>query len=83
MPIRERFAAQPAAYQEEVLPATVTARVAIEAAHPSGWEQFVGPEGTVIGIDHFGASAPGDRVLKEFGFSVENVVAKVKEVLKK
>ncbi len=83
MPIRERFAAQPAAYQEEVLPAAVTVRVAIEAAHPSGWESFVGTKGTVIGIDHFGASAPGDQVLKEFGFSVENVVAKVKEVLKK
>ena len=83
MPIRKRFASQPAAYQEEVLPAAVTARVAIEAAHPSGWERFVGAEGAVIGIDHFGASAPGDRVLKEFGFSVENVVTKVKEVLKK
>ncbi|MFS0998785.1 transketolase-like TK C-terminal-containing protein, partial [Enterococcus casseliflavus] len=49
-------------------------RVAIEAASPFGWERYTGCHGKVIAIDHFGASAPGDKVLAEFGFSVENVV---------
>lgn len=49
-------------------------QVAVEAGSPFGWERYVGFAGKVIGIDHFGASAPGDRILKEFGFTVENVV---------
>lgn len=81
MPCRELFIEQDEAYQQSILPSEVTARVAIEAAHPMGWERYVGQQGQVIGIDHFGASAPGDFVMQQFGFNVENVVRKVKETL--
>jgi transketolase len=50
-------------------------------AHPFGWERYVGEKGAVLGISTFGASAPGDRLIREFGFTVENVVAKVKSLL--
>lgn len=83
MPCRELFADQSVAYQQQILPDEVPVRIAIEAAYPTGWEPYVGAQGEVIGIDHFGASAPGDRVMKEFGFSVENVVNQVKEKLGK
>lgn len=81
MPCRELFAEQPEAYRDEVLPSTVRARVAIEAAHPSGWEKYTGDRGAVIGIDTFGASAPGPQVMEQYGFTVENVVQHVKKVL--
>jgi transketolase len=57
-----------------VLPSRVTARLAVEAASPFGWERWTGSRGTVIGIDRFGASAPGEVVLENLGFSVEAVV---------
>lgn len=75
MPSFDLFEKQSVAYKESVLPKTVTKRVAIEAASSFGWERYTGTNGTTITIDHFGASAPGDLVLKEFGFTVENVVA--------
>ena len=59
----------------------VKARLAVEMAHPFGWERYVGEKGAVLGISTFGASAPGDRLIREFGFTVENVVAKVKSLL--
>lgn len=74
MPSFDLFEKQDEAYKESVLPKAVTKRVAIEAASPFGWERYVGSEGKVIGIDHFGASAPGGFVLEQFGFTVENVV---------
>lgn len=74
LPSFDLFEAQDAAYKESVLPKAVTKRVAIEAASPFGWERYIGSEGKMIGIDHFGASAPGDFVLEQFGFTVENVV---------
>ncbi|MBO0413756.1 transketolase [Enterococcus hulanensis] len=74
LPSFDLFEAQDAAYKESVLPKAVTKRVAIEAASPFGWERYIGLEGKMIGIDHFGASAPGDFVLEQFGFTVENVV---------
>lgn len=74
LPSFDLFEAQDAAYKESVLPKAVTKRVAIEAASPFGWERYIGSEGRMIGIDHFGASAPGDFVLEQFGFTVENVV---------
>ncbi|RDI47347.1 transketolase [Falsibacillus pallidus] len=83
MPSWDRFEKQDAAYKESVLPKDVKKRLAIEMAAPFGWERYTGDEGEVLGIDHFGASAPGDVVLKEFGFSVENVVARVKALLQK
>jgi transketolase len=81
MPSWEVFDAQDPAYREEILPARVKARLAIEAAVPLGWERYVGDQGRVIGIERFGASAPGGLVLEKFGFTAEAVVATVKEML--
>ncbi|EKW99672.1 transketolase [Ligilactobacillus saerimneri] len=74
LPSWERFAQQDPAYQEAVLPAAVTKRVTIEAAATFGWAKFAGNHGASIGIDHFGASAPGDLVLDQLGMNVANVV---------
>ncbi|MCA5012826.1 MULTISPECIES: transketolase [unclassified Enterococcus] len=76
MPSFDLFEKQSDEYKESVLPKEVTKRVAVEAASSFGWERYVGTEGTTVTIDHFGASAPGDLVLKEFGFTPENVAAK-------
>ncbi|MFA5550589.1 MAG: transketolase [Trueperaceae bacterium] len=81
MPSFELFAQQPREYRDAVLPPAVTARVAVEAGATLGWERWVGSAGAVIGIDHFGASAPGNVVMREFGFTVENVVKKARETL--
>ncbi|MES1259866.1 MAG: transketolase C-terminal domain-containing protein, partial [Gemmatimonadota bacterium] len=78
MPSWELFAQQDAAWRERVLPASVTVRVAIEAASPFGWERWVGSHGTIIGLDHFGSSAPADRLFKEFGLTPERVAAAVR-----
>jgi len=83
MPSWEVFETQEVAYQEEVLPAEVKARLAIEAAVPMGWERYVGDQGRVIGIERFGASAPGALVLEEFGFTAEAVVAAVREMIER
>jgi transketolase len=74
MPSFELFAAQDADYRESVLPAHVGARVSIEAGATFGWERWVGPTGASIGLDRFGASAPGPVVLEQLGFTVERVV---------
>ncbi len=81
MPSVDTFEAQDAAYREAVLPKSVTARVVVEAAVTAGWYKYAGLNGKVVGIDHFGESAPADLLFKEFGFTVENVVKAVKEVL--
>ncbi|GGE13062.1 transketolase [Marinithermofilum abyssi] len=81
MPCRELFDAQSDDYKESVLPSQVKARVAIEAAYPSGWEKYVGDQGAVIGVDTFGASAPGNLVMEKYGFNVDNVIQHVKTVL--
>ena len=81
MPSWDRFEAQSAEYKESVIPKSVKKRVAIEMASTLGWERYTGDEGTVIGIDRFGASAPGELVMKEYGFTVENIVANVKQLL--
>lgn len=75
LPSWERFEAQDDAYRASVLPPDVRARVAVEAAASFGWARYVGFEGEVVGIDHFGASAPGDRLFEEFGFTPATVVA--------
>jgi len=80
LPSFDLFEAQSAAYKESVLPKAVKKRVAIEAASPFGWDRYLGCKGKVIAIDHFGASAPGDKVLAEFGFTVENVVDTFKSI---
>jgi transketolase len=80
MPNTKAFDEQDAAYKESVLPAGVTARVAVEAAVTDGWYKYVGLGGKVIGINRFGESAPAGELFKEFGFTAENVVAAIDEV---
>jgi transketolase len=74
MPSVELFDAQPKEYKDKILPPSIKARLVIEAASPKGWRDYVGLEGDIIGINRFGASAPGPIVMEKFGFSVENVV---------
>ncbi len=81
LPCWEVFDAQPQGYRDEVLPPTVTARLAVEAGSPFGWEHYVGDHGDVIGIDHYGASAPAEVLFKEFGFTVDNIVARAQRLL--
>ena len=69
------FSAQDEAYRESVLPKALKKRVTVEAATTYGWERWAGDEGTMIGIDHFGASAPGDTIMKNFGFTAERVTS--------
>ncbi len=82
MPSWDRFNAQDAAYKEKVIPSSVKNRVAIEMAASFGWDRYVGDHGKIIAIDRFGASANGDRVIKEYGFTVENVVEHVESLTK-
>ncbi|PSQ89302.1 MAG: transketolase, partial [Bacteroidetes bacterium QS_8_64_10] len=82
MPSWELFEAQDEAYREEVLPPEVTRRVSVEAGATTGWERYVGLEGRVIGIDRFGASAPGETVMQKLGFTAENVVENARELLR-
>ena len=81
MPCAEIFAKQDAMYRESVLPSHILARVAVEAAHADYWYKFVGLDGRVVGMTTFGESAPGGVLFKEFGFTVENVVAAVEDVI--
>ncbi|MCH8628929.1 transketolase [Arsenicicoccus piscis] len=81
MPCVEWFAEQDDAYKESVLPASVKARVSIEAGSQMGWRDIVGDAGKIIAIDHFGASADGKKLFTEFGFTPEAVVAAAKESL--
>ncbi|MDN6227821.1 MAG: transketolase, partial [Enterobacterales bacterium] len=82
MPATEVFDKQDAAYRESVLPAAVSARVAVEAGIADFWYKYVGLNGTVVGMTTFGESAPAELLFKEFGFTVDNVVAKAKALLK-
>ncbi|MBU2842397.1 transketolase [Acidithiobacillus thiooxidans] len=75
MPCMDIFAAQDAAYQESVLPAGISKRVAIEAGTTGLWYKYVGLHGAVVGIDHFGASAPAATLFAKFGFTVDNIIA--------
>jgi transketolase len=81
MPSWEIFSEQPDSYRESVLPGSVPARLAVEAGVSLGWCRWVGDRGGTVTIDRYGASAPGEVVLKNLGFSVENVVAKAKALL--
>ncbi len=78
----ELFEEQNADYKELVLPQALRKRVAVEAGSPIPWYRYTGLDGLVIGMDHFGASAPGQRVLDEFGFTPENIKDRVKQLLK-
>ena len=75
MPSWNLFLEQPDAYRESVLPNAIRKRVTIEAACTQGWHRWATDEGTVIGIDHYGASAPGDEIMKQFGITAEHVTA--------
>ncbi|HNQ03698.1 MAG TPA: transketolase [Thiobacillaceae bacterium] len=81
MPCWELFAAQERGYRDTVLPPAVTARLAVEAGVAQGWERWVGDGGAVIGIERYGASAPGDILLRQLGFSVDNIVARARALL--
>ena len=81
MPCAEVFSKQSAKYQESVLPSGVRARIAVEALHADYWHKFVGLDGLVVGMHTFGESAPGGELMKEFGFTVDNVVNSVKRVI--
>ena len=83
MPSWDLFEKQSKEYKEQILPSEIKKRLAVEAGSSLGWERYVGIDGGLITIDRFGASANGDKVLKEYGFSVENVVSEMKKVLGK
>ena len=83
MPSWELLEVQPERYHLEVLPPDVTARISIEAGVTHGWHKYVGLEGDTLGIDHFGASAPGKILFAEFGFTSENILSRVKALLAK
>ncbi len=81
MPCAEIFEAQDAAYRESVLPSDVLARVAVEAAHMDYWYKYVGLDGRIVGMSSFGESAPAGELMQQFGFTVDNVVAAVEDVV--
>jgi transketolase len=81
MPCVELFEQQDPAYREAVLPASVRARVAVETGATVGWYKYVGLDGAVLGLDRFGESAPGDALMKYFGFTTENLVSVAESVL--
>ncbi|MBT2691075.1 transketolase [Bacillus sp. ISL-47] len=81
MPAWDRFEAQSKEYKESVIPKAVKKRLAIEMGSSLGWHRYAGDEGDVLAIDTFGASAPGEKIMEEYGFTVDNVVARVKALL--
>jgi transketolase len=81
MPCWEAFAEQPADYRDQVLPPAVRARVAVEAGATFGWERWIGDHGAAIGIDRFGASAPGPEVLERLGITAAAVASAVRRAL--
>ena len=81
MPSWELFEAQTEEYRESVLPASVTARLAVEPGVTLGWERYVGPRGDVIGLERFGASAPYQDVFEHLGFTAENIAGRAKALV--
>ncbi len=81
MPSWELFEQQDAAYRDEVLPPSVTARIAVEAGATIGWHKWVGSEGRVIGIDRFGTSAPADVAFEKYGFTADEIARHVREMV--
>jgi transketolase len=81
MPNTRLFDQQDAAYKESVLPAAITARVAVEAGIEDYWARYVGLAGKVVGMSSFGESAPGGAVMQHFGFTAERVAGAVREAL--
>ncbi|EDL63222.1 transketolase [Bacillus sp. SG-1] len=83
MPSWDRFEQQSKEYKESIIPKAVKKRLAIEVASPLGWDRYAGDEGDILAIDGFGASAPGEKIMEEYGFTVENVVSRVKALLER
>lgn len=83
MPSWARFEQQSKEYKESVIPRSVKKRLGIEMGASLGWHRYVGDEGEVLAIDQFGASAPGEKIIEEYGFTPQNVVARVKAILEK
>ncbi|HEX7529777.1 MAG TPA: transketolase C-terminal domain-containing protein, partial [Pyrinomonadaceae bacterium] len=81
LPCTELFEEQSQDYRDEVLPPSITARLAIEAGVRQGWDRWVGQQGDVICLDRFGASAPGDVAMKNLGFNVQNVLTRARALL--
>ena len=81
MPSWELFNLQPREYRESVLPSAIRPRLAVEAALPQGWHRYVGDNGDIIGIERFGASAPGNVVMEKLGFTVDHVVERALKLL--
>jgi transketolase len=82
LPCWERFAAQDQAYRDEVLPPAVRKRVSVEVGVSLGWERWVGDEGAIVGLDHFGASAPAGTIFEHFGFTVDRVADVARRVVR-
>ncbi len=82
MPSWDLFEAQPKSYRDEVLPPQMTARLAVELGVAQGWQRYVGDRGDFLGVERFGASAPADVLLLEYGFTVDNVCKRAKALLK-
>jgi len=83
MPSWNLFDQQPRAYRDSVLPSSIRARLAVEAGSPQGWHRYVGDGGDVLGIERFGASAPGDVMMREYGFSVDHVCERARALLQR
>ena len=81
MPSWELFDAQPQEYRDAVLPPSIRARLAVEAGASQGWHRYVGDRGDVLAVDRFGASAPGSMMMREYGFTVDNVCARALALL--
>ncbi|MDX6410224.1 MAG: transketolase, partial [Gaiellaceae bacterium] len=81
MPCWERFELQDQAYRDEVLPPSVRARVSVEVGVSLGWERWVGDAGAIVGLDHFGASAPAGTIFEKFGFTIDRVADVARQVI--
>jgi transketolase len=81
MPSWDLFDAQPQSYRDEVLPPAVHARLAVELGALQGWHRYVGDKGEVLGVERFGASAPAGALMREFGFTTDNVLARARRLM--
>ena len=82
LPCWERFEAQDQAYRDSVLPPSVRKRVSVEIGVSLGWERWVGDEGAIVGLDHFGASAPAGTIFEHFGFTADRVTDVARRVVR-
>ena len=83
MPSKELFSESPQDYKDTVIPPEVKNRIIVEAGISMGWEGYAGEKGIIIGIDKYGSSAPGGKVMAEYGFTVENIFEKAKGLMKR